>query len=221
MSLESWKSFFEIGGVLLLFLTFVFGAGVVMTSTRINALQATKLRNFDKELTDAKTELGKQQERTANADARVAGVETDAANAKSEMAKQQIRAANAESALLELQQRLAHRRISRSNHDKLVASLQPFRSSAVQLTKLGDAEAAQFADDLLAVLHDAGWSVQLSFAGTISPPRYGLSCSVDESTPAGHALAVALRNIPTAEVKPTAFRPPFIANILVGLKPPA
>jgi septal ring factor EnvC (AmiA/AmiB activator) len=143
MSLESWKSFFEIGGVLLLFLTFVFGAGVVITSTRINARQAVQLRNFDKQLTDAKSELGKQQERTAQADARVAGLETDSANAKSEMAKQQTRAANAERALLELQQRLAHRRISQSDHDKLVASLQPFRGSIVHLTRLSQLEASK------------------------------------------------------------------------------
>jgi uncharacterized membrane-anchored protein YhcB (DUF1043 family) len=221
MSLESWKSFFEIGGVLLLFLTFVFGAGVVITSTRINARQAVQLRNFDKQLTDAKSELGKQQERTAQADARVAGLETDSANAKSEMAKQQTRAANAERALLELQQRLAHRRISQSDHDKLVASLQPFRGSIVHLTKLGDAEAAQFAEDILTVLHDAGWSVQLSIAGTISPPRYGLFCTVDASTPAGQALAAALHTLPTADVRSGTVPQGVVGNILVGLKPPA
>ncbi len=221
MSLEAWKSVFEIGGVILLFLTFVFGAGVVLTTNRLNDRQATQLREFDKQLTDAKTELGRQQVRAANADAQVAGLETDATNAKAEMAKQQTRAANAEKALLELQQRLEHRRISQSDHDKLVASLKPFRGSAIQLTKLGDAEAAQFADDLLAVLHDAGWSIQLSIAGTFSPPRYGLLCSVDESTPAGHALAVALGKLPTADVRPTTLRPPFVANIFVGLKPPA
>ncbi len=221
MPLEAWKSLFEIGGVILLFLTFVFGAGVVLTTNRLNDRQAAQLREFDKQLTDAKTELGKQQERAADADARVAGLETDAASAKSEMAKQQTRAANAEKALLELQQRLQHRRISQSEHDRLVVSLQRFRGSAVQLLKLGDAEAAQFADDLLAVLHDAGWSVQLSIAGTVSPPKYGLMCSVDESTPAGHALAVALRNLPTADVRPATLGPPFVANIQVGLKPPA
>jgi hypothetical protein len=68
MSLDAWKSFFDIGGVLLLALTFLFGAGALITSRKINDLQSAKLREFDKDLTDAKTELGKQQERAAKAE---------------------------------------------------------------------------------------------------------------------------------------------------------
>lgn len=164
----------------------------------------------------------------ANANRDLAGLQKAASDAKAaqqkveiDLAKQQEKTAIAERALLELKERLAHRRINQSDHDKLVASLRPFRGSAVQLLKLGDEEAAQFADDLLAVLHDAEWSVQLSFAGSMAPPRYGLLCQVDESTPAGHALAVALRKLPTADVKPASLKPPVAANILVGLKPPA
>jgi hypothetical protein len=221
MSIEGVKSFFDVGAIILLFLTFAFGVGAYVTGNVINKRQAEQLRQFDKSLTYAKTELGRQQERTANADARVAGLEADAANAKSEMAKQQTRAANAERALLELQHRLAHRRINQSDHDRLVVSLRPFRGSVVQLFKLGDAEAAQFADDLLTILHDAGWSVQLSFAGVLAPPRYGLVCTVDTSTPAGKALAAALHTLPTAEIRSGTFPQGIVGNILVGLKPPA
>jgi hypothetical protein len=53
MSLESWKSFFEIGGVVLLLLTFVFGAGALIATRRVNEIQAGQLREFDKELTAA------------------------------------------------------------------------------------------------------------------------------------------------------------------------
>ena len=148
-------------------------------------------------------------------------MEADAANAKSEMAKQQTRAADAERALLELQQRLAHRRISQSDHDRLVVSLRPFRGSVIQLTKLGDAEAAQFADDVLTILNDAGWAVQLSNVGMMAPPRYGLVCTVDSSTPAGKALAAALHTLPTATVRSGGLQPGVVGNILVGLKPPA
>ena len=52
MSLEFWKSFFEIGGVLLLFLTFVFGAGALVVSTKINERQAEEIRQFDANLKD-------------------------------------------------------------------------------------------------------------------------------------------------------------------------
>lgn len=61
MSLEFWKTAFEISGVILLFLTFLSGAGVLLTSTRINVRQADRLRQFD-------IELAKQQERAAKAE---------------------------------------------------------------------------------------------------------------------------------------------------------
>jgi hypothetical protein len=221
MSVEVWKSIFDWVTVILIALTVFSGAGALIMGDIIGKRQESRLRQFDKELTEAKKELGKQQERAANADARVAGLEQDAANAKAEMAKRQTRAAVAEKALLELQQRLAHRRINPSDHVRLVASLKPFQGSTVQLTKLADAEAAQFADDILSVLHDAGWSVQLSSIGTVSPPQYGLLCSVDESTKAGHTLAAALHSLPTADVKSATLAPPSIAAIFVGLKPPA
>ena len=201
-------------------LSFVFGAGALFFSNRVNAVQKERLRQFDSKLTDAKTALGKQQERAANADARVAGLEHDASEAKTEMAKQQARAATAELSLLELQQRLAHRRISKSDHDKLVALLRQYRGSVVNLTKLGDSEAARFADDIIDLFVDAQWQVNVSTIGVLAPPRYGLICSVDNASSAGQSLAGALRTFPTADVK-TAHHQGFVAEILVGLKPPA
>jgi len=66
MSLEAWKTLFEITGVVLLFLTFLSGAGVLFTSTRINERQAEKLKQFDSDLTAAKFALSVQEERAAN-----------------------------------------------------------------------------------------------------------------------------------------------------------
>jgi hypothetical protein len=43
MFLEWWKAFSEVGGVILLFLTFVFGAGALITNNRINAVQDERL----------------------------------------------------------------------------------------------------------------------------------------------------------------------------------
>ncbi len=228
MSLETWKSFFEIGGVILLFLTFVFGAGLVLATNRLNVRQAAQLREFDQKLTDAKTELGKQQERAANADARVAGLEADAADSKAaqqlvelELSTQQERAAKAEKALLELQQRLAHRRISTSDHEILVASLRPYPGSVVEVVKLGDSEAAQFADDIIAVLSEAKWVVRVSTVGLMSPPTYGLVCSVDTESSAGRSLVTVLQMFHPAEVRNSAPRVGVIGRIVVGLKPPA
>src|SRR5439155_24847113 len=75
-SLEFWKNAFEIAGVFLLLLTFVAGAGVLWFGRQVNEIQAGQLRQFDKGLTDAKTELGKQQERAAKDDERASIIES-------------------------------------------------------------------------------------------------------------------------------------------------
>ncbi|MCW5963283.1 MAG: hypothetical protein KIT83_04530 [Bryobacterales bacterium] len=61
MSVETWKSVFDIGAVLALFLTFAFGVGVWYTGAKINERQAEKLRYFDRDLTEAKTALANAQ----------------------------------------------------------------------------------------------------------------------------------------------------------------
>ena len=46
MSLDGWKAFFEIGGVVLLLLTFAFGAGALIVNNRLNKIQAQELGDF-------------------------------------------------------------------------------------------------------------------------------------------------------------------------------
>lgn len=60
-SVEAWKSLFDIGTVVALFLAFAFGFGVWYTGDKINKRQAEKLRQFDKDLTDARTSLANAQ----------------------------------------------------------------------------------------------------------------------------------------------------------------
>ncbi len=81
-TIEGLKSFFDVATVVLLFLTFLAGAGVLMTGNIINARQAQQLRQFDQSLTAAKTELGKQQERAAKAEADIATANQKAAEAQ-------------------------------------------------------------------------------------------------------------------------------------------
>ncbi len=82
MTVEAWKSIFDVLAVVLLGLTFFAGAGVLITGNIINGRQTEKLRQFDSDLVSAKGDLAKQQERAANADAKVAGLEKDASDAK-------------------------------------------------------------------------------------------------------------------------------------------
>lgn len=65
MSVESLKAFFDTAAVVLLFLTFVAGAGGLITGNIVNDRQAERLRQFDQNLTTAKYDLAKQQERAA------------------------------------------------------------------------------------------------------------------------------------------------------------
>src|SRR6266568_506039 len=134
-----------------------------------------------------------------------------AANAEREAEKERL-------ARIMIEERLAARRISPEQHRELVAVLNPYRGSSVELEKLGDLEAGRFADDIVLALKDSGWNVVVSLSGIVSPPVYGLHCAVNES-PAGKALGAAFRRLPTAQVNSLP-RLPISAQIIVGLKPP-
>jgi hypothetical protein len=220
MSAEFWKSVFDWGTVVLAGLTFVFGGGALITGKILSDRQDEQLRQFDKGLTSAKTELGKQQVLVDKANAVVAALEKDAADAKAEMAKQQTRAADAERSLLELQTRLAHRRISPDQQAKMVTALLPYAGSSVTVEKQTEAESAPFADDILAVLSRAKWNTRLNLVGNRIPPLYGLQCIIDTRSEAGRTLADILRSLPTSKITeaPSRFG---VGTIQVGLKPPA
>lgn len=62
-SVESWKFIFEVGGLIVLALAFVFGGGAWMMSNVLNKRQGAQLREFQKKLADserATEELRKQ-----------------------------------------------------------------------------------------------------------------------------------------------------------------
>src|SRR5450755_1428764 len=105
MSLEGWKALFEIGGVILLGVTFVFGTGALYFSHRVNTVQEEHLRQFDKDLTDAKIALSEQQ----------------------------TRAAMAEKELLELKERIKPRRLTDEESARFIAALKSVSNGAVTL----------------------------------------------------------------------------------------
>jgi hypothetical protein len=79
MTIESWKSIFDVVALVLLFLTFAVGAGGYITGNIINERQAKQLRQFDADLTGAKTDLAKQQERAAKAEIALAKLQSSQA----------------------------------------------------------------------------------------------------------------------------------------------
>jgi hypothetical protein len=106
-TLELWKNLFEIVGVVLLLLTFVAGAGVLWFSRKLNDRQAAQLRNFDKDLTDAKTKLGEQQERAAAAETALKGVDAKTESFRLAIAKANERATKAQESLALAEQHAA------------------------------------------------------------------------------------------------------------------
>ena len=88
-SFEWWKSFFEVGGVVLLFLTFAFGAGFFLTGRVVSRRQEVQLRRFDRELTLAKTAQAVQEERAAKMEAGNIQLRADLENATAESTRRQ------------------------------------------------------------------------------------------------------------------------------------
>jgi len=163
MDVEWWKTFFEVGGVALLFLTFAFGAGFMLTGKMVNDRQSERLRNFEGDLTAAKTNLEVQKERAATAEGKIAGLQKGASDAKKaeqevglELAKQKEKAAKAEAALFELQRERLPRSIS-------IESIEFLKGRAVAgnveiMYKRDDPEAAGFAEWVWAFLASNGWN---------------------------------------------------------------
>jgi hypothetical protein len=161
MTVEGLKIIFDWTAVILLFLTFAAGVGVLITGDVINKRQEQQLRQFDSDLTAAKSSLATQQERAANADARVAGLEQNAADAKTEMAKQETRAATAERRLMELQERIKPRRLTDEQAKKFVEALRTFPVATVRVgwTVGGADESFSFLRQLIPLFKEAGWTV--------------------------------------------------------------
>jgi hypothetical protein len=96
MSLEGWKTTFEIIGVALLFFSFLAGAGALIFSNKVSAVKDEQLRKFNKELTKAQGDLADAVARGKDADARILEAQRGAtdANAKAEGFRLDIAKAN-------------------------------------------------------------------------------------------------------------------------------
>jgi len=179
MSAESWKTIFDVGAVALLFLTFAFGAGAYFTGNIINTRQAEELRKFDKDLTSAKTELGGQQERAAQADERASQIEagnlqlrTELENAKAESDRRQTELEIEQRRTAEAQESAAKAQLELQNRVEMVRrmagprQLSPRFAEALKGKPTGtvdilyapeDTEAYVFAIKVRGALKNAGW----------------------------------------------------------------
>lgn len=174
MDVERWKAFFEIGGVALLFLTFAFGAGFMLTSKKVNERQSERLRTFDSDLTGAKTELAKQQKRAADAEANIKLAEQHAAeaSAKAEGFRLDIAKSNQAAAQAQAQVAGAMAEAAKANLElakiksprtfalpqETLSALQQFPGTEYTFSAVaGDEESVSFLKQIDSVLQSAGW----------------------------------------------------------------
>src|SRR5206468_2340139 len=133
MSIEWWKSFLEIGSVILLGLTFCFGGGVYLVTREITKRQEAKVREF----------------------------ETGIEQAKSENLGLALELEKEKSARLEIEGRVAWRRLDKLQQQALTNHLNRYSGVlAVVWFNSGDYEGALFTDDLVETFKASKWGVQ-------------------------------------------------------------
>jgi hypothetical protein len=194
MSVELWKFIFDWATVVLIALTVVSGAGALITGGIIAKRQDARLYEFDKDLTGAKLELGKQQERAAQAEKSAAEAKQLASGFETEIAKSNERAAEANSkaegfrldiakanehaasanetaereklARIQLEARLADRTLTPEQRTRLINDLSSSRGAVVDAVVFGDTgEIEGISIVIFEALRSAGWTVQTANAG--------------------------------------------------------
>jgi hypothetical protein len=164
------------------------------------------------------------------------------ATAKQETARLASIAEGERLARIEIEARLAPRRIGVEQRRKFAKTLSPYPGTLVELaTPPGDSEAADFGADIRSVLTQSNWIVSKAVMHTGSNIRgvglVGLQCAVNEESAAGRALVSVLKKLPNVSLRSTSrligstelietngklsAPRPVVATILVGLSPPA
>lgn len=222
MSLEGWKSLFEIGGVVLLALTFVFGAGALIVNNRLNSIQT-------KELGDFKLNFEKEQQKTAVAQKEAAEAKATAESFRLSVAQADERAAEANLALAKFKQ---PRTLTLEQQDRIVSKIKAFPNQPFAVYGADDQESIDLTNILGHVLARATWNVQqpdsdivvgkigmlvaTGVRAEIAPSR------VPELSGAAEAFASALsvEGIPCKVVaEPFREKNPRIIHIVIGKKP--
>jgi len=153
MSLESWKTLFEIVGLILLALTFLAGLGAWYFGRKVNEVQAETLRKFDLQLTEAKIDLTKQQGRAVQA-------EKDVAELKRQNLVAEGRLEDEKSARVKIEEAVAWRELSKKDQLEIGSRLNPFSPQIAKLSyNANDSEASTFCLDIVATLRLSKWNV--------------------------------------------------------------
>ena len=139
MSVESLKAFFDVGTVALLFLTFAFGAGVLITGNIINERQAAQLRQFTNDLKDKDVKIAQANRLAADANKATEDERT---------------------ARVELEAKVAWRTFSDAQRKDIESNLSRFSGQLAECSFLSsDTEAFAFSSEIAAALRASNWQV--------------------------------------------------------------
>ncbi|MFL6350458.1 MAG: hypothetical protein ACJ74Z_01215 [Bryobacteraceae bacterium] len=180
MSVDWWKSFFDVATVVLAGGVFVAGAGALITGRILNQRQHSQLRQFETSLREKDLKIADVQREAKEADARIAEAEQHAAEANTkaegfrldiakagEVAARSYETAERERlARLELVARLADRKLLPAQQEAIASQLAPFSATKIDVVVWGDTPEIQIISGLvLESIRKAGWIVNEGFAG--------------------------------------------------------
>jgi hypothetical protein len=181
MSLEGWKAFFEIGGVVLLLLTFAFGAGALIVNNRLNKIQAKELEAFrikfeaeqqktalaQKEAAEAKQiasgferDISAANQRAAEANVKAEAFRLDIAKANEGAARATETAERERLARLQLEARLADRTLTPAQQAHIAAALRVIGPRRIDVLIVGNTpEISRITNAVTAAVGQAGWTI--------------------------------------------------------------
>ncbi len=180
MSLEGLKSLFELGGVILLALTFVFGAGALIVNNRLNAIQGRELDDFklkfeveqqktalaQKEASEAKAKADKFEGDIATANQEAAEAQTTAEGFRRDIALANQKAAEANKtaeeehlARVRIEEKLAGWKLNAAAQASIIKKMKPYEKTPFDLGA-NPVEMA-FMETMDGLLSSAGWVRQM------------------------------------------------------------
>ena len=170
MSAEALKSFFDWGTVVLVGLTFIFGAGALITGNKISKRQDKELADFKLKAANAERAAGEANQNAGEASERAKNLENANLTLRGQIAtletgasQQKERAANAEKELIQLKQKLKWRTITPEQRAELIRLLSPVPKNGTTVLSvssgMGDAESDAFGNQIADVLKASGFTV--------------------------------------------------------------
>jgi len=172
-SVESLKSLFDVGTVVLLFLTFAFGAGVLITGNIINKRQSEEIKQFKLDLKDKDVKIAEANDRAGAAVERAAKADERASKNEKEAARLTKEAEDERMARIQLAASISWRTPDRALIPHLALPLQVFAGQRFTfVTDPSDPERSGVVSWMVILLAAANWRIEPTPASPTSELRF-------------------------------------------------